>query len=190
MQESLNIPWALQEHGWCVNLLECRSIAVSEKKKYIDFSRNATTKKSPPFCFACDRSDRWPLNCGFKLTAGFSQCGFIRSKIKMAAARAHHVDPAERLKEEHKAWKHTHPKVCACSTYIKCSQAIFFQCFAFLKSHSLALTLVLYVTLHWFRSVPTKLVYSLLILSSGFHRRSREDGQRRNRLANVELRWI
>lgn len=49
---------------------------------------------------------------------------------------------------------------------------------------------VLYVTLHWFRSVPTKLVYSLLILSSGFHRRSREDGQRRNRLANVELRWI
>ena len=35
-----------------------------------------------------------------------------------------------------------------------------------------------------------KLAYSLLILPSGFHRRSREDGQRRNRLANVELRWI
>ena len=34
--------------------------------------------------------------------------------FKMATARAHshsHVDPVERLKEEHKAWKHNHPKV-------------------------------------------------------------------------------
>ena len=32
--------------------------------------------------------------------------------FKMATARAHqHVDPVERLKEEHKAWKHSHPKV-------------------------------------------------------------------------------
>ena len=31
--------------------------------------------------------------------------------FKMATARAHHVDPEERLQEEHKAWKHDHPKV-------------------------------------------------------------------------------
>lgn len=39
---------------------------------------------------------------------------FKRAYFKMAAARPHsaqQVDPVERLKEEYKAWKHSHPKV-------------------------------------------------------------------------------
>ena len=37
--------------------------------------------------------------------------------FKMATGRTvhAHVDPVERLKEEHKAWKHHHPKVCSFS---------------------------------------------------------------------------
>ncbi|KAK2569182.1 SUMO-conjugating enzyme UBC9-A [Acropora cervicornis] len=31
-------------------------------------------------------------------------------RFKMATDRAAHVDPVERLKEEHKAWKHHHPQ--------------------------------------------------------------------------------
>ena len=31
----------------------------------------------------------------------------------MATDKAVHVDPVERLKEEHKAWKHHHPQVCS-----------------------------------------------------------------------------
>ena len=52
----------------------------------------------------CLSSDH--LCCGLSLDS-------MALRFKMATDRAAHVDPVERLKEEHKAWKHHHPQVCS-----------------------------------------------------------------------------